>query len=52
LAPEIADRDPEILAAGYTIASEKRSTFWICPSCFDDFKERFAWTVFPSEGAG
>jgi len=52
MAREIAEHDPEILAAGYTIASEKRSTFWICPSCFEDFKERFAWTVVPSEGAG
>ncbi len=52
MAPEIADRNPEMLAAGYTIASEERSTFWICPSCFEDFKERFAWTVVPSEEAG
>lgn len=44
------DDDPEFLAAGYTIAEPERSTFWVCARCFEDFRERFSWTVV-SDGA-
>jgi hypothetical protein len=45
MASEAARDDPEILGAGYTVAGPERSTFWICRTCFDDFRERFGWSV-------
>ncbi len=39
------DDAPRFLSAGYTIAQLERSTLWICATCFDDFRERFGWTV-------
>ena len=41
---------PDVLTEGYTTtASHKRGAdyYWICPACFDDFAERFAWHVVP-----
>jgi len=40
----------DVLTEGYTTtASHERGAghHWICPSCFDDFAERFAWNVIP-----
>jgi hypothetical protein len=34
-------------SAGYVTADDNYT--WICPPCFDDFKERFGWTVVESE---
>jgi hypothetical protein len=45
MSSEATKDDPEILSAGYTIAGPERSTFWICATCFEDFRERFGWTV-------
>lgn len=33
--------DPEILTSGYTKESVGE---WVCPSCFDEFAERFGWS--------
>ena len=34
--------DPEVLTEGYATVGEYR---WICSDCFDDFKDRFDWTI-------
>lgn len=41
------EEHPEILTAGYTLAEAESgsSCLWICPQCFEDFRERFGWTV-------
>jgi hypothetical protein len=31
-----------LLDAGYTTADHE---YWICPTCFSDFRDKFAWTV-------
>ena len=33
--------NPEILIAGYTVGPPGGE--WVCPSCFDEFAERFDW---------
>lgn len=33
---------PDVLHEGYATLDDYR---WICPTCFEDFRERFAWTV-------
>jgi hypothetical protein len=45
MSAEVTKDDAEIINAGYTIARPERSTFWICARCFDDFRDRFEWTV-------
>lgn len=44
---EWREQHPEILTAGYTPAGSEpgRTCLWICPQCFEDFRERFDWTV-------
>ncbi len=34
-------------AAGYTPAppDERFGSVWVCAACFDDFRERFGWSV-------
>jgi hypothetical protein len=32
----------DVLHAGYTTADEY---YWICPTCFQDFKEQFGWQL-------
>jgi hypothetical protein len=44
-APALARSDPDSLTAGYTLHSAKRSSPWVCPRCFEDFRERFDWKV-------
>lgn len=42
---------PEILTEGYatTDAHPRGSDYhWICEGCFEDFKDRFEWTVEPN----
>jgi hypothetical protein len=34
--------DPEILREGWTTSDEY---YWICDSCFEDFRERFLWVL-------
>jgi hypothetical protein len=34
--------DPGTLHEGYSTEDEYR---WICPTCFEDFKDRFHWSV-------
>jgi hypothetical protein len=34
--------EPEYLKEGYATDDDYR---WICPTCFDDFKEDFKWQV-------
>jgi hypothetical protein len=41
------DYIPEALHQGYTTLDDY---YWICESCFNDFKERFAWTLIKCEG--
>jgi hypothetical protein len=36
-------RDPDSLQVGYTAGPEGGE--WVCPSCFDEFADRFAWTT-------
>jgi hypothetical protein len=33
---------PEVLREGYTTDDNYR---WICPECYEDFKEMFAWKL-------
>ena len=37
----------DVLTAGYTPAppNDTFGSVWVCPTCFDDFRERFGWTV-------
>ncbi len=45
----IADH-PDATTEGYTstAAHERGAEYhWICPACFDDFSERFAWRLTP-----
>ena len=35
---------PDALHDGYTTEDRYR---WICPTCFDDFRDMFGWTVAP-----
>jgi hypothetical protein len=40
--------DPALLGEGYTNEHSDRASageHWICPACFEDFREDFAWTV-------
>jgi hypothetical protein len=34
--------DPEHLKEGYSTADDYP---WICPKCFEDFKDNFKWTI-------
>jgi hypothetical protein len=47
------DEHPEVLTEGYaTTASQPQGAdyHWVCPSCFDDFRDRFKWHLAePSE---
>jgi hypothetical protein len=36
------DDDSSTQLEGYTTADDY---YWVCSSCFDDFRERFAWKV-------
>ena len=33
---------PDILREGYTAENQYH---WVCPTCFDDFKDRFEWVL-------
>ena len=33
---------PEMLKAGYATPDEY---YWVCPTCFEDFKDLFGWKV-------
>jgi hypothetical protein len=33
---------PDLLGAGYATADR---SYWVCPQCFADFRERFGWVV-------
>jgi hypothetical protein len=37
----VGDR-PDVIHEGYCTEDEMS---WICPPCFDDFRERFGWVV-------
>jgi hypothetical protein len=37
---------PEVLHFGY---ATEDSYHWICEACFNDFKERFGWTLADDE---
>jgi hypothetical protein len=39
---------PEVIHEGYCTLDEYH---WICPSCFDDFKDQFVWRIVPAEKA-
>jgi hypothetical protein len=46
--PELSDAsrravesDAEILTAGFTVGPPGGE--WVCPSCFEEFAERFQW---------
>jgi hypothetical protein len=36
------ESDPEIQLEGYVTED---NAHWICKACFEDFRDRFAWTV-------
>lgn len=38
---------PDTLQEGYATLDEYH---WVCPTCFEDFKDLFAWTVSPTRG--
>jgi len=42
---EWREQHPEVLTAGYTVDGPQKSRHWICPRCFEDFRERFGWAV-------
>jgi hypothetical protein len=35
-------RAPDVLDEGYATEDQY---YWVCPPCFDDFREMFAWTL-------
>ena len=44
------EEHPEVLTVGYTtVVDEARGDHWVCPTCFDDFAERFGWRVVEEE---
>jgi Family of unknown function (DUF6188) len=40
---------PDTLQEGYATLDDYH---WVCPTCFEDFKDLFAWTVSPTRGRG
>lgn len=38
---------PDALREGYASEGDER---WICPTCFEDFRDRFAWRVGGTSG--
>jgi hypothetical protein len=43
---EFSERDePPVLHEGFTTRDEYR---WVCPTCFDDFKNLFEWQILTS----
>lgn len=49
---EWLESDSEVLAGGYTEAPggvQPAGEHWICQSCFEDFREEFAWDLVPSD---
>ncbi len=37
---------PECLQKGYcTKPQNQRDAHWICPACYEDFREKFDWTL-------
>jgi hypothetical protein len=34
------ERDPDTLQVGYATADRFH---WVCPACYEDFRERFGW---------
>ena len=46
---EWREQHPDILTASYTPAQPQRRRIWICPDCFEDFRERFGWVVVKAE---
>src|SRR6266478_6641809 len=45
----MVEDEPDVLHEGYSTLDEYR---WICPACFDDFKEMFGWRVVPTPAEG
>jgi hypothetical protein len=49
-----AAADPGALTEGYSTpgppSEPKDDYYWVCPTCFEDFRERLEWTTRPSEG--
>jgi hypothetical protein len=41
-----ATADHADFTAGYVTADDQYT--WICPPCFDDFREQFQWNVLPT----
>ena len=41
-------KDPTDLHDGYTTLDEYH---WVCPTCFEDFRVAFAWTLLEAETA-
>jgi hypothetical protein len=35
-----------VLTAGYVTADDNYA--WICPTCFEDFRQQFDWTIAPT----
>jgi hypothetical protein len=48
----LVDEQPDLLTQGYTTTAshpDGAGYHWVCPTCFDDFRERFGWRL---EAAG
>jgi hypothetical protein len=49
---KVREGDPEVFTAGYTPADPATARVWICSACFEDFRDRFGWTVVGEGPAG
>ena len=43
---KIKEYEAEVISDAYTNENEMR---WICPKCFEDFKEQFEWKLQPKQ---
>ncbi|HEX5173378.1 MAG TPA: hypothetical protein VFV91_04460 [Gaiellaceae bacterium] len=44
-------REPDSLGAGYAAVDRppgEDDYYWVCDECFEDFRDRFGWSVIPS----
>jgi hypothetical protein len=42
---KVREGDPEVFTAGYMPADPATARVGICSACFEDFRDRFGWTV-------
>lgn len=39
------EREPTVITAAYVSVGSVSPGVWVCPECFEDFRERMAWTI-------